>query len=363
MQKRDTKKITFQDMKGWTEETFEGVYEALHRTFEIVLKNPHSCSEDVRDSLEEISKVFFKTLPQTTADLRDFFEKFFEPRSMGKEIKGFYTAYYEIALQGSCRKSDRYSVPLYKKPEDLLFIDDLGSFSPELKGTRWAGRRKEDGQVHPYYTREEIMKGALQDPPFLWLEDPIAAYFLHIQGSGLVYLESGDVLRVGYGASNGYPYVSLGRVLKESQKIKAENLTKESLETYLRGLSPEVLARTLALNPSYIFFEEIKGLGERDGPRGTFGKPDQGVSLTPLRSLAVDPLYIPLGLPVWIQIFDLNSPLFPRLMMAQDTGSAIKGPKRGDIFWGTGDEAGENAGCIKNAGDMVILWPKKLPFR
>lgn len=332
MQRFFSKKITFKDLVGWQNETFEGIFRAFHTSLEVFLRNPSSCDPCIRDSLQDIAMIFFNAPSKTPHELKAFFETFFDPFCSPDKTEGFYTAYYEIPLQGSYTKSDRYHVPLYRTPSN------------------------------PHYTREEIMKGALKETPFLWLDDTIAAFFLHIQGSGLIFLENGDVIRIGYTTSNGYPYVSLGQALKESKRISEGALTKESLEGYLRTLPLSVLHETLALNPRYIFFEEIKGLSFEDGPRGTQGKPEQGVSLTSLRSIAVDPLYVPLGLPVWVQIFNLSDdirPLFPRLMMAQDTGSAIKGPKRGDIFWGSGDEAGKFAGEIKNLGDMIVFWPKE----
>ena len=339
-----SKKITFQDIVGWEDEAFEGAYGAIHNSFEIFLKNPDSCPLEIRESLQKIADIFFKSSLKTRTELRRFFENFFEPMCFSEKTKGFFTAYYEIALRGSRTKSDRYGVPLYAVPSDLERI-----------------KISKDGQIHPYYTREEIMKDALKQEPFLWVDDPIEAYFLHVQGSGLINLENGDVLRVGHSGNNRHPYVSLRGILEDDQKIFAPgSLTKESLEGYLRTLSPAALSEVLALNPRYIFFEEIK-LVRDEGPRGHQGKPGKAVSLTPLRSLAVDHHYIPLGLPVWVQVFDLNSDvkfLFPRLMMAQDTGSAIKGPNRGDIFWGTGDKAGKIAGNIRNVGDMIVFFPK-----
>lgn len=351
-----SKPLPFQDLPFWEQESFENLFLPFKKSLESFLKDPSLCPFSLEKDLLLISKTFLKDPPSSPCDLKKFFETYFTPMASQNNDFGLLTGYYEITLRGSRTSSDRYSIPLYKPPQDLLFIPDLGCYNPLLKAQRWAGRRGHDNQIYPYFTRQDIMKGALTEPPFLFLEDPISAFFLHVQGSGKISLEDGSVIRISYKATNGHPYVSLGKTLQHKKILEEDPLTKETLETYLRTLDTKSLSKTLALNPSYIFFEELSSLEE--GPPGTF---KEEVPLTALRSLAVDPLYIPLGLPVWINAFDLKSEIssfFPRLVLAQDTGSAIKGPKRGDLFWGTGEAAGKKAGLLNNAADMILFWPK-----
>ncbi len=349
--------VSIQDLPFWEQESFENLFQPFKKTFESFLKDPALCPLSVEKEILYISDLFLKSSPSSPSDLKKFFETYFTPMASINKDAGLLTGYYEITLRASRTPSDRYYVPLYKPPQDLIFIADLGMYHPHLKGQRWAGHQGNDYQIHPYLTRHDIMKGALQETPFLFLEDPISAFFLHVQGSGKISLEDGSIIRVSYKATNGHPYVSLGKTLQNQKILEEDPLTKETLEIYLRTLDTESLSETLALNPSYIFFDELPTLA--DGPPGTF---KEEVPLTPLRSLAADPLYIPLGLPVWLTAFDLNPKInlfFPRLVLAQDTGSAIKGPKRGDLFWGTGEEAGKNAGLLNNKADMVLFWPKK----
>ncbi|MBS0186214.1 MAG: MltA domain-containing protein [Proteobacteria bacterium] len=351
-----SKPLSFENLPFWQQDSLENFFQPFKKSLESFLKDPELCPPSIKNDLLLICHHFLKNSPSSRSDFKKFLETYFTPMASKSPQLGVLTGYYEIILKGSRVPSDRYSVPLYKPPADLLFIPDLGIYNPLLKGQRWAGRRADNHQIYPYYTQHEIMKGALQDSPFLFLEDPISAFFLHVQGSGKISLEDGTLIRVSYKASNGHPYVSLGKMLLQKKILTEDPLTKQTLETYLRSLKPDQLIEILSLNPSYIFFEELSSFEE--APRGTFNT----LPLTPLRSLAVDPFYIPLGLPVWLNAFDVNSKIssfFPRLVLAQDIGSAIKGPKRGDLFWGTGEEAGKKAGLLNNKADMMLLWPKK----
>jgi membrane-bound lytic murein transglycosylase A len=224
---------------------------------------------------------------------------------------------------------------------------DLGRFRPAWRGERIAGR-VDKGNLVPYSSRAEIEQGALSGRglELAWAADTIETFFLQIQGSGRVRLADGGELRVGYDGQNGHPYVALGRVLIDRGLLPREQVTMQSIKAYLRA-HPDEAAALMRENPSYVFFRELSG----DGPVGA-----QGVALTPGRSLAVDRAFVPLGAPVWLVAEDIA-----RLLVAQDTGGAIRGPVRGDLFWGHGAEAEARAGAMKARGRAWLLLPRESP--
>ncbi len=295
----------------------------------------------------------------SAAAARDFFESFFLPYQVEDrgDPQGLFTGYYEPVLDGSRQRSERYPVPLHVAPPDLLRID-LGRFNPDLAGYAIYGRVA-DGELVPYWSRGEIDRGALagQDLELLWVDDPIAKFFLQIQGSGQIRLDDGAVVRVGYASQNGQPYRAIGRDLIEIGALEREQVSLQSIRAWLRA-HPEEAPALMARNSSYIFFQEQPQLGAGDGPLGA-----EGVSLTAGRSLAVDRRYLPLGAPLWL---DSSAPgpdgLVPlrRLMVAQDTGGAIKGVVRGDVFWGAGEQALAVAGRMRSQGRYAILLPRSL---
>jgi membrane-bound lytic murein transglycosylase A len=293
------------------------------------------------------------------ASARAFFEELFQPYQVlnGAAEEGLFTGYYEPTLQGRRRRSARYATPLYRRPGDIVTVD-LGKFRPELEGQRLAGRLR-GKELEPYPDRLAIDQGALakRGLELLWVEDPIDAFFLHIQGSGRVELEGGDTLRVGYAGQNGRPYVAIGRELVTRGALPLEEVSMQSIRRWLEE-NPDQRDEVLAANPSYVFFRLLK----ESGPVGS-----QGVVLTPGRSLAVDRRFLPLGAPFWL---DATMPaLTPeagdeplrRLVVAQDTGGAIRGPVRGDVFWGPGPEAAERAGRMKHPGRLWLLLPRTVP--
>jgi membrane-bound lytic murein transglycosylase A len=295
--------------------------------------------------------------PGDAAAARAFFEAWFQPFQIlaAGEPEGLFTGYYEPLLHGSRHKNGRFTVPLHAVPADLVQID-LGAFDPELAGRTLYGRLAER-QVVPYHAREAIDHGALdgQAAPLVWVDDPIAKFFLQIQGSGQVRLDDGSTVRVGYASQNGRPYRAIGRDLIEQGALTPEEVSLQSIRAWLLA-HPDQAEAMMARNPSYIFFQENRALGAADGPLGA-----QGVPLTTGRSLAVDSRYVPLGAPVWL---DTTAPLpdgaqpLRRLLIAQDRGGAIKGPVRGDVFWGAGALAEEIAGRMKSPGRAYILVPK-----
>lgn len=294
-----------------------------------------------------------RTIPAgDDAKARDFFERRFTPYAAGDngEREGLFTGYYVPELRGSKTESGRYRVPLHRVPGDLVTAD-LGLFSDELAGRTVVGRVEKNRFV-PYAARADIDAGALKgrDLEILYVDDPVDAFFLHIQGSGRVVLEDGGTVNVGYAGVNGRPYVAIGRELIARGAMAKEDVTMQSIRAWLAA-HPDQAEEIMAANPSYVFFRVI------DGPFPIGG---EGVALTPERSLAVDRRFIAYGIPLWLETepgVEGEKPL-ARLMIAQDTGGAIKGPVRGDVFWGFGRKAGEIAGRMKDEGRYYLLLPK-----
>jgi membrane-bound lytic murein transglycosylase A len=291
------------------------------------------------------------------ADARRFFEAWFQPFEVtaNGENTGLFTGYYEPLLFGSREPNGPYRIPLHAPPDDLIRVD-LGRFDPELEGRSIRGRIEQRDFV-PYHSRTEIDRGALEgkETELLWVNDQIAKFFLQIQGSGQVRLDDGSVVRVGYAEQNGLPYRAIGRDLIEIGALTKEEVSLQSIRAWLLE-HPERAPEIMARNQSYIFFQENGELGPDEGPLGA-----QGVPLTAGRSLAVDPRHVPLGAPLWLETTapwpDGERP-FHRLMIAQDTGGAIKGGVRGDVFWGAGEQAEFLAGHMKNEGRFFLLVPR-----
>lgn len=260
-----------------------------------------------------------------------------------------FTGYYEPEMKGSRTRSAAYPVALYKRPPDLVEVD-LGAFRDSLKGERIAGRVK-DGKLVPFDDRAAIDSGSLtaKAEPLLYLADPVDAFFLHIQGSGLVVLPDGTRTRVGYDGANGHAYYAVGRWLIAEGEVPKEKMSLQAIRDWMAshpGRRQELMNR----NPSYVFFRSVTG----DGPIGA-----QGVALTAGRSLAVDRRHLPLGMPVWLDVAypTQSGPELRRLVIAQDTGGAIRGPVRGDVFWGSGKPAETLAGPMAAKGRYWLLLP------
>jgi len=297
----------------------------------------------------------------TTADAaRTFFQASFVPYRVTDrgQAEGLFTGYYEPLLNGARTNGGRYRHPLLKRPPDLVSVD-LGRFAPELQGRRIAGRVA-DGRLVPYADRAAIERGALagRGLELLWVDDPVDKFFLEIQGSGQVRLPDGSLVRVGYADQNGHAYRAIGKDLIELGAIPREQVSMQAIRAWLAA-HPDQAPGMMAKNPSYVFFRELPAdLASAPGPQGA-----QGVPLTPGRSLAVDRKFLPLGAPVWL---DATAP-YPegerplrRLLVTQDTGGAIRGPVRGDVFWGAGPLAEHLAGHMKSAGRLFILLPREL---
>lgn len=292
--------------------------------------------------------------PNNRNEASRFFQKEFSAYrvSDAKPENDLFTGYYEPELQGARVKSGAYVHPIYGRPDDLVLVS-LGAWRNDLKGERIAGRVK-SGRLRPYDTRRTIRTGSIDGvaPVLAWVDDPIALFFLHIQGSGRIALRDGSILRAGYDGHNGHPYFAIGRHLVKSGHLTKENVSLQSIRDWLIA-NPADMNFVMDKNASYVFFKELNGAG----PLGAMAAP-----LTPGRSLAIDRRHMPLGAPVWVDIDykDEQGRPLQRLMVMQDTGGAIRGPVRGDVFWGAGETAEWLAGHMKASGRYYLMVPKSV---
>lgn len=283
---------------------------------------------------------------------RLFFENDFIPYqiSSGDEDTGLFTGYYEASLRGSPVQTGIYQTPLRARPDDLVMVN-LGEFVPDLKGQRIAGRVK-GGQLKPYEDRAMIETGQLpqkMDKPLYWVNSAVDAFFLQVQGSGVVTLPDGQTVRVGYDGQNGHPYTAIGKELITRGALTKDNVSMQTIRDWLSA-NPNEASDVMRTNKSYVFFRKL----ETDGPVG-----GEGVVLTPERSIAIDSSIWPYGIPVFIDVeHPQGQQNIQKLMVAQDTGGAIRGNIRGDFFWGYGDRAASLAGPMKSKGKLWVLLPK-----
>jgi membrane-bound lytic murein transglycosylase A len=277
------------------------------------------------------------------------------PRVLSTDTRGRITGYYEPLLNGSRTRRAPFMVPLYRRPADLLAID-LSSLHPELAQLRLRGRLQStpDGQkVVPYWPRAELTEERLRGAELLWVDDPVEAFFLQIQGSGRVRLPDGSMVRVGYADTNGHPYRSIGRVLVDRGELTFDQASMQGIVAWGRA-NPQRLTELLNQNPSYVFFRELPLGNPSAGPAGAMGLP-----LTPGYSVAVDPRFIPLGAPLLIRTeHPSTGAALQRLVLAQDTGGAIRGPLRFDLFWGFGPDAAATAGRQRHDVEAWLLVPR-----
>jgi peptidoglycan lytic transglycosylase A len=289
-------------------------------------------------------------------EVRAYFELQFTPwRVVNDDAteSGLVTGYYEPLVRGSRKASARYRYPIYGVPDDLLAIE-LGEQYPQLKGLRLRGRL--DGRkVVPYFDRNQIDTGvpALSGLEIAWTDDALDLFFLQVQGSGRVRLETGEILRVGYADQNGYPYRSIGKLLVDRGELTVQQASLQGIKTWATQ-NPDKVRDLLDHNASYVFFRELPS--GPDGPLGAMGLP-----LTAGRSVAIDPRTVPLGAPVFLATtFPSSDRALARLMLAQDTGGAIKGGVRADFFWGFGEAADRQAGRMRQQGRMWVLLPNRM---
>jgi membrane-bound lytic murein transglycosylase A len=344
------KPVAFSALPGWEKDDLRQAWLAFMSSCEVLIKKtdwkePCTIARDVDATNEKAVRLFF--------------ESFFVPHQVinadGSDT-GLVTGYYEPLLRGARKRGGPYQTPLYRAPDDLLTID-LTSVYPELKGMRLRGRLA-GNKVLPYPSRAEMVQSnTLDGKELLWVDDPVEAFFLQVQGSGRVKLtDAKETVRVAYADQNGHPYKSIGRYLVDKGEMTLDQASAQSIKAWFIS-HPSRQQELLNANPSYVFFKEEKLTDPNKGPKGSLGVP-----LTPQRSIAVDIQFVPLGVPVFLATTQPNqdTPL-QRLMMAQDTGGAIRNAVRADYFWGFGAEAGEKAGKMKQRGMMWVLLPKLFP--
>ena len=327
----------FSELDGWNDDNIAAALPAFLKSCAVIARRDDGAAFDPVPKSADFGTVGdwrprcaeAATLPQTDAAARTFFESNFTPLLAGNHgnSDGIFTGYFEIVLNGSRRREGPYQTPLYRSP-------------PTPKA----------------YTRAQIDDGALAGKglELAWVDDPIGAYFLQIQGSGMVRLTDGKAIRLGYDGNNGHSFVSIGRLLVERNEVPLKDMTMQTLRDWItsHGAAGKALMRE---DPSYVFFKESTG----DGPYGS-----EKVVLTARHSLAVDRRFIPLGLPLWLEATQrFATGTIRQLVIAQDTGGAIKGPVRGDIYWGSGDAAGKEAGATNASGHYFLLLPNAVAAR
>lgn len=327
----DLRPVSFEELPGWTKETVIEALPALRA----------SCAAQKKKQVWTAPCLAIEKA-MSEEETRQVLKDHFTPHEVMNQGDGLFTGYYEATLYGSKRRTKKFQTPLWARPKDLLTID-LGAFRDSWKGEKITGKIK-GAQFVPYDNRAAIAQGSLKKraKPLLWVNDPVDAFFLEIQGSGRVEMTDGSVVRVGYSAQNGHGYVPIGRVLAQEGAIERP-VTMEKIRQWLAA-HPQRRQEIFNQNPSSVFFRK----STKQNPVGA-----QGVELTPMRSLAVDPKYVPLGTPIW-----LATENHTRLVVAQDTGGAIKGAVRGDLFWGAGAEAERGAGEMQERGTYYLLLPK-----
>jgi membrane-bound lytic murein transglycosylase A len=339
--------VSYADLPGWSGDDFAQVWQAWLA----------SCASAKRDATlakpcaaAQANGAALQLLSDVTAQ-RAFFQAQFTPHRVSlsdNKDTGLLTGYYEPVLKGSRVRSAAFNAPLYGKPDDLL---------PLAVGDVAKSRRTPQGAVVPYWTRAEIDSGAanasVNAKAWVYLDDPIEALFLHIQGSGRIQLPDGQTVRAAYADNNGHPFKSIGQWLIQRGEMRLEDASMQSIKAWAQK-NPARVNELLAANPRYIFFKEERITNPQEGPKGAMNVP-----LTAGRSIAVDTKAIALGLPVWVDsTVPLNNKPMQRLSFAQDIGAAITGAIRADLFWGTGTAAGEQAGRTKQPLKLYVLIPK-----
>ncbi len=368
----------FSKLEGWNNDNLIEAFKAFKHSCKKIVRQPDEksmggkliSSTGIEPIAGKVGDWKYICKDALSADIQEhnssklFFQKWFFPFAIsnGKSDSiffrgddlGLFTGYYEPLVKGSMKKNHQYNVPLYEFPEHYIKVD-LNNFYPKLNYKHIVGKIV-DSKLMPADTRKEIDKGALENKTkvLVWLKNPIDSFFLHIQGSGVIELPNGKKFRVGYAGSNGYKYYPIGRKLLELGEVSREKMSMQEIRKWLE-LNPKKINSLFNKNERYIFFQEIKS----DFTLGSFGVP-----LTPGRSLAIDKQWIAMGVPLWIsaaQTKDYSKDFnYNRLMITQDTGSAIKGIVRGDIFYGNGKMAEKLAGRTSHLGRYYIFLPRKL---
>ena len=356
-------RIGFSELAGWAEDDHAAAFAAFRKGCPIVVERPPKRRKIDVDGAQ-FARICGEALalPETLErdQARAFFETWFDPHRAGSGNDAFFTGYFEPEVAGSRERGGAYQYPLYRRPKDLVKIDKTNR-PPELDPAVRFARQTDDGVV-AYFERREIESGALDGLvlELFWLARPIDAFFVHVQGSARIRLTDGSLMRVAFDGKSGHDYTSIGRVLVGGGALSEAEASMETIRAWLAA-HPDAAREVMWQNRSFIFFRVTDVPSEDLGPIGA-----AGIALTAERSLAVDRSWHPFHVPVWV---DVELPIGPagafrrhrRLTVAQDTGSAIVGPARGDIFFGSGEEAGALAGRVKHFGDLVVLVPRMVP--
>lgn len=342
---------TFYALPDWQQdEGLSQAFEAFKKSCSVLLRKKSSEEIGLGTTAGDWHPICRKALElknlYSSQDARSFFEENFIPYHVSDNgnPEGLFTGYYESSLNGSRKKTKKFWYPLYKRPPELVLSQG--------KEKKWGVLSW--GKVSPYYDRAAIDEGVLEGKglELVWVDDPVEAFFLHVQGSGRVKLPDGTVMRVNYAASNGHPFISIGKELIKNNIMDVKDVSMQSIRSWM-ARCPEKARKLMHKNPSYVFFREVKNEG--DGPIGCMGVP-----VTPERTMAIDRRWLPMGAPLWFDGFHPDNYIQERrLMIAQDTGGAIRGAVRGDFFWGFGKKAMEKAGKMKSKGQYYVLLPKE----
>jgi membrane-bound lytic murein transglycosylase A len=358
----------FADLQGWFEDDHAAALGAFQKSCDPILRrrglkmDVKPLERALREPCERAERL---KQPFDGETARLFFEQNFRPVRISKvgETEGFLTGYYEPEIEGSRTPGKGFAIPIYRRPPELVTrspgASKIKTPSRAAASKRTKSGTRKAGRIAPFYDRTAIENGALagRDLEICWVNDEIDAFFTHIQGSARVRLRDGKLLRINYAAQNGHPYLAVGRVLIERGIVPAEEMTMDKIRTYISE-HPEEGRELMRMNRSYIFFREVSELGPDAEPIGA-----QGVSLTRDRSIAVDRSIHVYGTPFWIEAelpLERETELSPfrRLLLAQDTGGAIVGPARADIYFGAGVDAGTVAGRLRHPGRFYMLVPR-----
>jgi len=353
------KAVKFDKLAGWHTDDHSAAFKAFQRSCRVILANRSPAPKKSSILLKPVCKKALSIGANISSqDARSFFEAHFTAHKVtSPKSTGLLTGYYEPVLHGSRTPDKRFNIPILRRPKDLVNL--VGETLRASTGKKLTHARKSSKGLVPYFTRAEIERGALksQGLELVYLDDPVDAFFLHVQGSGRIKLRDGKMIRIGYDGKNGYRYKSIGGVLVDSGEVSWDNLTLQSLRKWLE-VDRKRAQQIMWQNRSYIFFREHKNL-KLSGPVGAIDAP-----LSDGRSLAVDGSYHTLGVPIFVSSPSLrhgggtrDGQGLQRLMIAQDVGSAIKGSVRGDIYFGSGKKAGALAGRTKHRGSFAVLLP------
>ena len=359
----------FSDLAEFQSDNFLEAWATFSRTCKYISSREIELRAGVpaNERLREICGKAMLTNPSDSTAARNFIKAHFEPfqiitsESQANGNNAFLTGYYQPLVAGSLQKSTAFTQPIYGRPDDLIALD-LAAEYPGLPSGLSAGRKTTTGAIVPFPTRREIDGGAINEKPIIWVRDAIEAFMIHVQGSATIDLGEDKRVRLTYAGRNGHPYTSVGRRLIESGEMSLDKMSLETLKQWVRDNGQEIGQKgrdLLQLNASYVFFSADASTARNEGPIG-----GAGIPLSPMRSIAIDRNIWSYGLPFWIEAELPLSPKnneiskFRRLVIAQDTGSAIVGSARVDIYFGLGDQAGIVAGNIRHRGRLFVLLPK-----